>query len=67
MASKRAQRRRSCQGKAAYPTLELAQRRAGHLYLKTGGEYIVPYQCPVCGQWHVGHKRRRRIHPGRRL
>lgn len=54
MASKRAQRRRACTGKRAYPDHASAGRAAAGAR-ETFGEYLVPYRCSFCRQFHVGH------------
>ena len=54
MASKRALRRRSCEGKRRYPSPAAAQRDAAKLARERGGA-IDAYPCAFCGRWHVGH------------
>jgi hypothetical protein len=54
MSSKRHIRRRSCEGKTAYPSIDKA-RYAAHLASKRSSEKIVPYRCEFCRQWHIGH------------
>lgn len=41
----------SCRNKKAYAKEAMAQARANHLYSK--GLRLKPYQCDVCGKWHV--------------
>ena len=54
VSSKRHIRRKSCQGKKAFPSIEKA-RYAAYLRSKKSGEKIVPYRCRFCRQWHIGH------------
>lgn len=49
MASKRAQRRRACDGKRRYDTLEAALAGRGPL------RALQPYKCRFCHHWHNGH------------
>ena len=69
MSSKRAQRRRGCEGKQAHADKASASR---HWYSLTmsgfPGHHV--YKCPSCGKWHVGrekqadpaHRVERRMH-----
>lgn len=57
MSSKRARRRRSCEGKQRHTSREHAQRHARHLIYK-GGHYV-PYLCQFCHHWHVGRPSRK--------
>jgi hypothetical protein len=52
--SKRALRRRACEGKRAYPH-EGAARQAAALALREHGELLGHYRCPFCSGWHIGH------------
>ena len=54
MSSKRRLRRRSCEGKKAYPTREDAIHNAGSLRWWNSGGTWSAYRCRFCGQWHVG-------------
>ncbi len=49
MASKRHQRRRSCESKVRHSDEEAAARHARSL-----GVIYMPYPCPFCGGWHLG-------------
>jgi hypothetical protein len=54
MASKRARRRKSCDGKvrhASYHDATIAARNAKGDYRA----YLVPYHCAYCRQFHIGH------------
>ncbi len=53
MSSKRALRRRSCEGKTRYPSVEVA--RAAAKSVKRRGHIVTPYRCPFCGGIHLGH------------
>lgn len=59
MASKRAIRRRACEGKVRHGDKESA---LAHLYwslrrFEQAG-YLNVYPCRFCGGWHIGHKPR---------
>lgn len=54
MASKRRIRRRSCEGKQRHGTRRGALIHAVTLR-RSGEPEVVPYYCPFCGGWHVGH------------
>lgn len=54
MSSKRRIRRRSCQGKMAYPTQKAAVWNAGRLRREHQGGTWAAYRCRWCGKWHVG-------------
>lgn len=62
MASKRAQRRRSCEGKIRHDTFEAAVAHAHSLRHKTGDRSYCAYPqgsrngCEFCGGWHVGRR-----------
>jgi len=45
----------ACHGKARFPTLALARRRARQIR-RTGGPRFRHYQCAYCGLWHLGHQ-----------
>ncbi len=49
MASKRHQRRRSCESKVRHPDEQSAQKHAHSLK-----EFSLAYSCPFCHGWHVG-------------
>ena len=57
MASKRRLRRRQCERKQAY-SKDQAFRIAVKLRngQAPGRRAVDAYQCPLCGQWHVGHR-----------
>jgi hypothetical protein len=51
MASKRRQRRKSCEGKAKHAT-----EAAAVIQIQRSGERgLNPYKCKHCSGWHVGH------------
>lgn len=58
MSSKRAQRRRGCEGKVRHPDAEAAHAHAAHLRRRLGSPAHA-YACPYCGAWHVGRPDRR--------
>jgi hypothetical protein len=51
MSSRRALRRKSCEGKIRHSTIGAAWIAAG----KTGGK-VRPYRCKFCGDYHCGHE-----------
>lgn len=56
MASKRAQRRRQCNGKrrhASYDNALIAVRKLRQQHGHVG--QVSPYHCKHCGAWHIGH------------
>lgn len=53
MSSKRRLRRRSCEGKVRHVSQKAALVQVG-IIARHGGR-VVPYHCPFCGGWHVGH------------
>lgn len=56
MSSKRALRRKQCDGKARHAEqagARIALRRLREMHGHTG--QLSPYHCPHCGGWHVGH------------
>ena len=55
MASKRALKRKQCQGKKKYEKTE-AIRTATVMRHKYPGQSFDGYPCPNCGSWHVGHR-----------
>ena len=55
MASKRRQRRDSCERKVKYTHRE-AVRIAKRLRYRTDGDVIDAYKCTNCGCYHVGHR-----------
>jgi hypothetical protein len=54
MASKRHQRKKACEWKRSYPTLEDAIGASLSLRRRTGAR-TTAYRCPFCGQFHHGH------------
>lgn len=46
-----------CERKKAYPTRGAAIKNAWWLGRELGGEQV-PYQCPVCAEWHLTTKER---------
>ena len=54
MASKRHQRKKACEWKRSYPTLEDAIGASLSLRRRTGTR-TTAYRCPYCGQFHHGH------------
>lgn len=59
MSSKRAMRRRECEGKQAFPTAAIAA-----MYNKTGAkkfgwQRLHAYKCEFCHQFHLGHPPRK--------
>lgn len=60
MASKRAERRRSCDRKQVYLSRAEAWAAVGALKRHTGHKNISIYKCPFCGHFHIGHHALRR-------
>ena len=56
MASKRAKRRRSCEGKRRYGDHEAADHASRVLRAVNDGGSWVSYFCHYCGGWHVGRR-----------
>lgn len=57
MASKRAKRRRSCEGKRRHPDRDAAAAHAGRLNRgRDAADRVEPYRCRHCRGWHVGHR-----------
>jgi cytochrome c5 len=54
MASKRAKRRRQCDGKVRFTDEENAK-EAALRRSKATGTWIAPYKCEFCHAWHIGH------------
>jgi len=54
MSSKRNLRRKSCEGKDRYPSMDIASRYAKEACKRTHS-WIVPYHCQFCGSYHIGH------------
>lgn len=54
MASKRNQRRKACEGKRSYSTLDEAVGASIGLRKRTGS-VTQAYRCPHCGLYHHGH------------
>lgn len=54
MASKRHQRRKACENKRSYLTLDAAVSASISLRKRTG-DRTSAYRCPFCGQYHHGH------------
>lgn len=61
MASKRHQRRRSCERKKSYETKEHALAAAAGLRRAFFGGTWSAYKCSFCGCWHVGRQSSRDI------
>ena len=59
MASKRHQRRRSCESKVAYATKDEATRAAAGLRKSFFGGSWSAYRCEWCGRYHVGRQNAR--------
>ena len=57
MASKRAFRRRSCEGKRAWADPESAH-VACRFACRRLGERMHVYHCKFCGKYHMGHRRK---------
>lgn len=53
MSSKRALRRKSCEGKVQHETKDAAWAASR----KTSGGGVYPYRCSFGPHWHVGHPR----------
>ncbi len=56
MSSKRAVRRRACEGKRSYETREEARRVQGRMVRQGEAGPLNVYHCARCGAWHVGHQ-----------
>jgi len=54
MASKRHMRRKACEHKRSYPTLDAAIGASIGLRKRTGS-VTSAYRCPFCGRYHHGH------------
>lgn len=54
MASKRHQRKKACEWKRSYATLDDAI-SASIILRKRTGEKTTAYRCPHCGRYHHGH------------
>ncbi len=54
MSSKRAKRRKACDGKVRYAGHDDAQAQAVYRS-KCARCLILPYRCQHCGGWHIGH------------
>ena len=58
MASKRKVRRKSCEGKIRYNTVEEAEKARNHVFHKNPEihrTYLNVYKCKFCGYYHFGH------------
>lgn len=55
MSSKRARRRKSCEGKKAHET-EASAHGAVLALRKQGHQYVNSYRCAFCGKFHIGHQ-----------
>lgn len=56
MASKRAQRRKSCKRKVRYDSTAAAVAGISALTRSKGFQgKMLPYHCPFCGGYHFGH------------
>ena len=60
MSSKRAIRRKQCQGKKQHCNEAHASREAWKKRKRTGDD-IWEYKCPHCSWWHIGHRSARKI------
>ncbi len=66
MSSKRALRRRACEGKVAYPNKNSAQRALRKLEHRNQNKTppdpwpLESYKCRFCPKWHNGHARSKR-------
>jgi hypothetical protein len=60
MASKRCERRKSCESKKRYGTVAEAKSAAWRSRVKTGDD-IHDYRCPFCHKWHLGHRSARKL------
>lgn len=58
MASKRALRRASCEGKIRHATPGEARAHALHMREQTQNNAYGFYKCQFCGGWHVGRRNR---------
>jgi hypothetical protein len=58
MASKRALRKKSCEGKIRFATNDNAM-KAAVSYMRKFGGWMKPYRCRFCGHYHIGHPSRR--------
>lgn len=56
MASKRALRRRACDGKQRYADRAAAV-TACTIQTRRSRKYLHPYRCPHCSDYHIGHYR----------
>lgn len=54
MSSKRAIRRRACEGKVRYESREVAFRSAGCASARLN-THLTCYRCQSCGSYHIGH------------
>lgn len=60
MASKRAQRRRACEGKHRYDSEGQARAAIAALHARKGYQgRLRAYRCPHCNGYHFGHMPRR--------
>jgi hypothetical protein len=55
MASKRSARRKQCEGKNKYLTIDEAVSAADHRRRAVGAA-LDAYRCPFCGAFHIGHR-----------
>lgn len=56
VSSKRAIKRRACEGKARYSSQRAAQAAIGRLRRNTGANgWFSAYRCGRCGMFHFGH------------
>ena len=56
LSSKRAIKRRGCEGKVRYSSQRAAQAAIGRLRRNTGATgWFTAYRCPRCGMFHFGH------------
>ena len=60
MASKRHQRRKSCEGKIQYPDESAAAEIAKRL-TRRDSTRMSWYRCKFCKKWHIGHRQNARF------
>lgn len=59
MSSKRHMRRRACENKKRYESVEDASHASRKMRRAFEGGTWAAYRCPFCGGWHVGRRDRR--------
>jgi hypothetical protein len=60
MASRRCERRKSCEGKKRYGSVAEARSAAWRSRVKSG-DHIAEYKCEFCCGWHIGHRSGRKM------